>query len=269
MAKVGTKAYEMALEEGDTPLSTKTALRCLAAALRTASQAQPSGLQFAACDVEWRKSQWANLPILDLVRSAEVAEHKDEKTSAAVADAGSAPAADASVVEEFLVKHTKGASWKRIHGKSLHQLGLDSLEIVQIRNAFNKTFEVNVPLAVIADASKKVSEIATILGELVNVGGAKGKTETGGAIKGGTASSGAQDGKVEKVQAFMVKHTKGNSWKRIQNKSLHQLALDSLEIVQLRNSFNKEFTVNAPLKLIADAGKDVSAIVSALVELIK
>ena len=66
MAKVGTKAYQQAVEEGDTPLPTSVALRCLAAALRTASQAQPAATQFCACNVEWQKSQWSELPILRL-----------------------------------------------------------------------------------------------------------------------------------------------------------------------------------------------------------
>ncbi|CAJ1372831.1 unnamed protein product [Effrenium voratum] len=39
MAQVGTKAYEQAVKEGDTPLSTDTALQCLATALRQAAQA--------------------------------------------------------------------------------------------------------------------------------------------------------------------------------------------------------------------------------------
>merc|ERR1712167_373222 len=64
MAKVGTKAYEAAVREGDTPLSNAIALRCLATALRTASQAQLASVQFCACDMEWEKSQWSGLPIL-------------------------------------------------------------------------------------------------------------------------------------------------------------------------------------------------------------
>merc|ERR1719352_2110450 len=74
MAKVGTKAYEQAVKEGDTPLPTSSALACLAAALRVAEQAQPSAVQFCACDVEWEKSQWRELPILDLVFERKPAE---------------------------------------------------------------------------------------------------------------------------------------------------------------------------------------------------
>jgi len=53
MAKVGTKAYEQAVREGDNPLPTATSLRCLGAAIRTAGQVQPCTLQFCACYVDW------------------------------------------------------------------------------------------------------------------------------------------------------------------------------------------------------------------------
>merc|ERR1719429_597456 len=69
MAKKGTKAYEMALEEGETPLSTATALNCLAAALRIAGQAQPLAVQLCASDVSWGKTQWSDLAMLDLVHT--------------------------------------------------------------------------------------------------------------------------------------------------------------------------------------------------------
>ena len=63
----------------------------------------------------------------------------------------------------------------------------------------------NVPLAVVADATKKVSEIATILGGFINVD-AK-------AAKGDSAPTSAKDtdAKLSTLQAFMVRHTKG-SW---------------------------------------------------------
>lgn len=161
MAKVGTKAYEQAVKEGDTPLSTAVALRCLGAALRAATQAQPSALQFCACDVNWPQSQWSDLPVLEYVTE------RAQKTSDASKESGGAAkqvdGAPDLLVEKFMVEHTKGSSWKRIQNKSLHQLGLDSLEIVQLRNAFNKQFNVNVPLSAIADSSQKVVDIAAKL----------------------------------------------------------------------------------------------------------
>jgi len=162
MAKVGTKAYEQAVAEGDTPLSTAVALRCLAAALRMAGQAQPGAVQLAACDVDWSKSQWRDLPILDLVADRSEAEAPAEAPGAKASSGGGE--SPEKKVEAFLIQHTKsGATWKRVSGKSLHQLGLDSLEIVQLRNFFNKHFGVNVPLGILADPSQQLSSLAPAL----------------------------------------------------------------------------------------------------------
>jgi len=159
MAQVGTKAYEQAVKEGDTPLSTATALRCLGVAMRQLNQAQPSATQLCACDVEWQKSQWQDLPILDHVH--------DRQTSGTGANPATQEekGSKESSVQAFLAQlaKTSGGSWGRVKGKSLHQLGLDSLELVQLRNLFNKKYNVNVPLGVIADPSQKLGELSAAL----------------------------------------------------------------------------------------------------------
>jgi len=170
MAKVGTKAYEAALAEGDTPLPTATALSCLAAALRCAGQAQPAAVQVCACDVDWQKSQWKDLPILDLVSERSSANAGDEGDKHAAGVEVAAADSPQKRIEDFMVQHTKsGSSWKRIQGKSLHQLGLDSLEIVQLRNLFNKKFGVNVPLSVVADPSQQLNSLAPALCKYIDV----------------------------------------------------------------------------------------------------
>nr|QJU71784.1 type I polyketide sythase [Gambierdiscus polynesiensis] len=154
MAKVGTKAYEQAVKDGDRPLPTAQALACLATALRCASQAQPAAVQLCACDVDWQRSQWRGLPLLTLLG--------DGLGPVAVAEAAAAAPAGAAreAVEGFLLQHAKGAgSWRRAQGKSLQQLGLDSLEVVQLRNLFNKRFGTNVPLSLVADPSRKLGEL--------------------------------------------------------------------------------------------------------------
>ena len=141
------------------------ALRCLAAALRTATQAQPAATQFCACNVEWSKSQWSELPILRLVHEAPEAEVSWTSESGSESGAADTPVAR---VEAFLVEHTKsGRSWSRIQGKSLHQLGLDSLEVVQVRNLFNKKFGVNVPLGVVADPSATLADLSESLAKFL------------------------------------------------------------------------------------------------------
>eukprot|EP00442_Polarella_glacialis_P024675 CAMPEP_0115159844 /NCGR_PEP_ID=MMETSP0227-20121206/70471_1 /TAXON_ID=89957 /ORGANISM="Polarella glacialis, Strain CCMP 1383" /LENGTH=2756 /DNA_ID=CAMNT_0002571667 /DNA_START=136 /DNA_END=8406 /DNA_ORIENTATION=+ len=159
MAQVGTKAYEQAVKEGDTPLTTAAALSCLGVALRLANQAHASSTQLCACDVDWAKSQWQDLPILEFVHEGGAANSESPKE-----EVTGAPVSKQSAVEAFLSQSSKsGGSWSRVKGKSLHHLGLDSLELVQIRNLFNKKFNVNVPLGVVADPSQKLSDLAVAL----------------------------------------------------------------------------------------------------------
>lgn len=158
MAKVGTKAYEQAVKEGDTPLKTATALRCLAAALRSAGRAQQESMQFCACDVEWQRSHWRDLPILDLVAERGEA----EVVSIPEVLSSDAPVSGRSSLEEFMASYTSQA-WTRIRGKSLVKIGLDSLEVVQLRNQYNKHFGVNVPLRVFADPSQTLNELVSAL----------------------------------------------------------------------------------------------------------
>eukprot|EP00443_Scrippsiella_acuminata_P020537 CAMPEP_0115241604 /NCGR_PEP_ID=MMETSP0270-20121206/38516_1 /TAXON_ID=71861 /ORGANISM="Scrippsiella trochoidea, Strain CCMP3099" /LENGTH=2756 /DNA_ID=CAMNT_0002656631 /DNA_START=62 /DNA_END=8332 /DNA_ORIENTATION=- len=169
MAKVGTKAYEQALAEGDKPLPTATALSCLAAVLRCAGQAQPAAVQVCACDVDWQRSQWKDLPVLDLVLERSLTSTKDQPESTGGAEAAAVDSPQKRI-EDFLVRHTKsGNNWKRIQGKSLHQLGFDSLEIVQLRNMFNKHFGVNVPLSTVADPSQQLNILAPALCRYIEV----------------------------------------------------------------------------------------------------
>ncbi|CAK9103418.1 unnamed protein product [Durusdinium trenchii] len=160
MAQEGTKAYEQAVKEGDTPLSTRTALACLFVAVCQAMEVQGVS-QLCACDVQWEKSQWKDLPILDHVH-----DRTREEESRAPEEDGSKE----SSIQGFLSQQAKagGGTWGRVKGKSLHQLGLDSLELVQLRNLFNKKYNVNVPLSVIADPSQKLGELAAALLKFVS-----------------------------------------------------------------------------------------------------
>jgi len=166
MAKVGTKAYETAIREGDTPLSNGVALRCLAMALRTASQSQLANVQFCACDMKWEKSQWSALPILKRisgVQSPEPSKHARETMVKAI----SPRSAQRKSIEEFVEQQANGTAFSKICKKTLPQIGFDSLEMVQFRNAFNKRFSVNVPLGLVADPSQKLGDLAEELGKFV------------------------------------------------------------------------------------------------------
>lgn len=157
MAQEGTKAYEQAVKEGDTPLSTRAALNCLAVALCQATQVQGC-TQMCACDVQWQKSQWKDLPILEHVHDRKAFQ---EETKPKAEENGSKEGS----IQGFLAQQAKsgGGNWGRVKGKSLHQLGLDSLELVQLRNLFNKKYNANVPLGTIADPSQKLGDLASAL----------------------------------------------------------------------------------------------------------
>eukprot|EP00434_Breviolum_minutum_P043011 symbB.v1.2.038311.t1/scaffold5924.1/size22403/1 len=190
MAQEGTKAYEQAVKEGDTPLSTSAALECLAVALSQATQVQGC-TQLCACDVQWQKSQWKDLPILDHVHDRKLFQEevkpKEENGS------------KESSIQGFLSQQAKtgGGNWGRVKGKSLHQLGLDSLELVQLRNLFNKKYNVNVPLGIIADPSQKLGDLASALlkfARISNMGkrqrqskGVQGSMRKGGAPRVATS----------------------------------------------------------------------------------
>jgi len=164
MAKEGTKAHELAMRDGDRPLPTAVALQCLAAALDVAAQPQPVAMQFSVCDVDWERSQWRKIPLLkDITGLASPgrAEAARLKPKTAVPARGNPK----EQVEAFLLQHVKGGkSWARVQEKSLIQVGLDSLEIVQVRNLFNQKFSVNVPLSTVADSSMALNKLA---GELI------------------------------------------------------------------------------------------------------
>jgi len=77
--------------------------------------------------------------------------------------------AQRKAIEEFMEHQANGAAFSKINKKTLPQIGFDSLEMVQFRNAFNKRFNVNVPLGIVADPSRKLSNLAEELGKFVNV----------------------------------------------------------------------------------------------------
>jgi len=167
MAKEGTKAHELALRDGDRPLPTAVALRCLAAALNMAAQPQQAAMQFCVCDVDWERSQWQRLPLLRDIRGLESS--GPEATRPKPNPAVSAQGNPKDQVERFLLQHVKGGKkWARVQDKSLIQVGLDSLEIVQVRNLFNQKFSVNVPLSTVADSSMALNKLAEKLGNFLS-----------------------------------------------------------------------------------------------------
>lgn len=68
-------------------------------------------------------------------------------------------------VEAFLLRKTDAKSWLGASKKSLTQLGLDSLDVVQVRNAFQKEFKAQVPLSVFSKPNQSLQDLRRSLQE--------------------------------------------------------------------------------------------------------
>lgn len=124
MAAEGTKAYEQAVKDGDRPLSSATALNCLRAVLAQIQDVPTH--QFLACDVDWSHTRWSDAAMVrSFVAPGPSTTHVGNKK--------------AGGVQEFLANYLERA-WDDVAESRLPDLGLDSLDVVQLRAAFAKTF---------------------------------------------------------------------------------------------------------------------------------
>lgn len=168
---------------------------------RTLPQSAPfasGGMQFAVADVEWWRSPWPSHPLLQGVMhrlptstgeedddedddeeglataSKWAADKKRKKKADAGAGAkdsksdgeagqggGDGGGGDGTPrVEEFL----KGRLSVWQPALPLAELGLDSLDLVSLRNAFQKKFKLNVPMATFTNAQQTLGELIVKLG---------------------------------------------------------------------------------------------------------
>jgi acyl carrier protein len=191
MAKEGTKAHQLSLQSGELPMASSAAISCIAEALRqlragavtaevSGQAGRPAGeplggnnLQFAVADVEWWRSPWPSHSLLQGVMrrlaplEAETAEDDAapaDVDSTAVAEARAADVPRAGVpgcevlearVEDFL--RSRLSVWHV--ALPLVELGLDSLDLVQLRTAFQKKFRVTVPMSTFTNAQQTLGEL--------------------------------------------------------------------------------------------------------------
>ena len=152
MAAEGTRAHQLSLESGQTPMSNEVGMRCIGAALLHAlTQAAPA-LHFAVCQCDWPATPWAGMPLLShcaasAASPADGEEDEDDsddddtaaegnKTVSGGEEIHSSTTIDTAVVE-FMRDRVPG-KWDV--NETLSELGMDSLDTVQLRNQFNKTF---------------------------------------------------------------------------------------------------------------------------------
>ena len=149
-----------------------------------------ANLQFAVADVEWWRSPWPSHPLLQGVmhrlppapedddeeeeEEVEVEVSKAKKVKAkkkasggkggsggeaaggdAGAKGGTGSAQSAERVEDFL--RGRLSVWQP--ALPLVELGLDSLDLVQLRNGFQKKFKVSVPMATFTNAQQTLTEL--------------------------------------------------------------------------------------------------------------
>ena len=196
MAREGTKAHQLSLQSGELPMASSAAVSCIAEALRRLQQLPPVGgagssddglddaaaslhansLQFAVADIEWWRSPWPNHPLLqdfmhrlppappappeegadaDAADAAAAAAAQSAGGAAADDAAGSGAAAVAERVEAFL--RGRMSVWDA--SSPLVELGLDSLDLVQLRTAFQKAFGCVVPLGVFTNANQTLEQL--------------------------------------------------------------------------------------------------------------
>jgi len=203
MAREGTKAHQLSLQSGELPMASSAAIACIADALRQLSAATAAGelskcvgsngnacpplsrgLQFAVADIEWWRSPWPTHPLLQGVmkrlprRPEEVKkEHETLAISTAMASTVRAVeksqptdrkhiAGDAAGVERVeLFLKSRLSVWQP--SLSLTELGLDSLDLVQLRNGFQKNFKLTLPLATFTNAQQTLSELIAKLSDRI------------------------------------------------------------------------------------------------------
>ena len=174
MAAAGTKAHALAVAEGDTPLPSAAALSAIGRALARAAEEPPLALQYAICDVDWRRSKfWSaasaakNLrrgmsPSVTVAAQPAAAAAVGGGAGAAATGAATGAAAGGGAVEDFILTVVS----KYDEEESLSALGLDSLDLVQLRNNFVSTFGIKVPLSAFA-AHKTLGELVEELQALL------------------------------------------------------------------------------------------------------
>ena len=191
MAREGTKAHSLSLASGETPMASSDAIGCIATALRTliaARSVAPANtplpcLQYAIADMQWWKTPWPEHSLLQRVmrrlprattpapqtESQKRSTGKNSPEGPALGMGGRGdlhvalhPSTDIerrAVVEEWLRERLN--VWEP--DSPLAQSGLDSLDLVQLRNAFNKRFrregchQDDVPLSVFSNANQTMS----------------------------------------------------------------------------------------------------------------
>jgi len=183
MAKKGTRAYELAVKDGDNPLSNRRALGALAAIINRFEEGavRGGGEEYAVCDVTWDRSCWRDMPAIKFLqeKQAQIPRRRSSrsrhgsKSPMSIATPQttrkkSSPKTKSTgksggKVEQFL----GGLVPRWMPAKSLTALGVDSLDRVQMRGQFNREFGTVAPLALFMKPNQTLGDLANSLSGLL------------------------------------------------------------------------------------------------------
>mmetsp|Transcript_4431 Transcript_4431/g.6294 ORF Transcript_4431/g.6294 Transcript_4431/m.6294 type:complete len:256 (-) Transcript_4431:249-1016(-) len=157
MAAVGTKANDHALRVGDKPLSTAEALRCLGKIL-------DSGLTSARYAIfkvdDWSKSPWKSLAA---VRHLVEISNDETNMDLSKTETTTTSPRKLDAVDEFL-RH-RVSQW--LPDETLDSLGLDSLDLAQMRAQAADIVGITVPMSLFTAPDRTLGELADALRDFI------------------------------------------------------------------------------------------------------
>eukprot|EP00040_Diaphanoeca_grandis_P024578 m.135297 g.135297 ORF g.135297 m.135297 type:complete len:2787 (+) comp29787_c4_seq1:169-8529(+) len=167
MAAKGSKAYAQAIKDSDFPLSNVNAFRELRYILSQLSEVPTMNQEFMVCDVDWTRSQWRQSRLVkDLVdenagaRPDSGFDYDDKNAETDSTDSAIFDVADDNDDIETLMR-SMVPSWSLF--ETLPAVGLDSLDIVQMRNAIVKELKVNVALSIFNAPNRTLGELLSMV----------------------------------------------------------------------------------------------------------
>ena len=181
MAGPGTKAHAQALKEGDYPLANKAAFAQMQRVLGSLAELPFQNPEYMVCDVEWERSPWRSLPLVQPPRAAQAAARggDDDDGDAGWDDDSESVAASSGRVRvdgggddddgwevvgnDEIERLMRGLvpSWS-VH-ETLPAVGLDSLDIVQMRSSINKELGFSIPLSTFNRPNQTLGDLLATL----------------------------------------------------------------------------------------------------------
>lgn len=164
MAAKGTKAYTQAMKDGDFPLSNLNAFAELNHSLSQLFRSPSTNQEFMVCDVDWSRSQWKTLPLVGhcVSESVDIDSSDDEVDLQTDKIDSDDSAIDVGINDEIeTLMRSMVPSWSLF--ETLPAVGLDSLDIVQMRNAIVKELKLSVSLSVFNAPNRTLGELLSIL----------------------------------------------------------------------------------------------------------